>query len=86
MIGLDPDLTLIFDIDPSIGAARADGRPGDEDRFERKGTAFQEQLRAAFRAIAEAEPERCWLIDADAPRDVVAERVWQTVAAALGEA
>ncbi|MEM9139969.1 MAG: dTMP kinase [Pseudomonadota bacterium] len=79
MIGLDPDLTLIFDVDPGTGAARAGARGGAEDRFERKGLAFQEALRREFRAIAEAEPRRCALIDADGSQEAVAERVWSIV-------
>ena len=48
--------------------ARAAGRGGGEARFEAKGLAFHERLRAAFLAIAEAEPDRCVVIDAVARR------------------
>lgn len=84
-IGLDPDLTLIFDIDPAAALARAAGRAGaaHETRFEQKGLAFQERLRVEFRAIAAAEPGRCVLIDADAEPEPVATRVWAAVAPRL---
>ncbi len=60
-----PDLTLILDLDSSVGLARAKNRgEGMEDRFERKGLAFHERLRAGFLAIAKAEPQRCRVIDA----------------------
>ncbi len=49
-----PDLTLIFDLAPQAGLARAAGRAGGETRFEAKGAAFHEALRAAFVAIARA--------------------------------
>lgn len=65
MIGLTPDLTLIFDIDPARALDRATSRGGGEDRFEQKGLAFQQVLRDRFLAIAAAEPERCRVIDAD---------------------
>ncbi len=84
-IALDPDLTVILDMDPAAALARAGGRttaPG-EDRFERKGAAFQARLREAFRAIAAAEPDRCAVIDAAGPPEDVAEAVWAAVAPRL---
>lgn len=83
-IGLDPDLTLIFDIDPQAALSRAAKRAATEDRYERRGTAFQARLRDAFLAIAEAEPGRCAVIDAGAPPEAVAIQVWATVAPRLG--
>lgn len=81
MIGLDPDLTLVFDLDPERALSRASERDtAAEGRFEAKGLAFQQALRSAYRAIAEAEPERVLLIDADGTEDAVAARVWAAVA------
>jgi dTMP kinase len=74
-----PDLTLILDIPVAVGLARAAGRGQGEGRFEAKGEAFHERLRAAYQAIAAAEPARCRLIDADADVDTVASRVTATV-------
>ena len=79
MIGLDADLTLIFDMDPDIAAARAGDRGGAEDRFERKGLEFQRMLRTAYLDIATAEPDRCQVIDADGTAETVAARVWAEV-------
>ena len=60
-----PDLTLIFDIDPAAGLARARSRGDDsEDRYERKGLEFHQKLRHGFLKIAKMEPERCRVIDA----------------------
>jgi dTMP kinase len=73
-----PDLTLVFDLDPSIGLARAGAR-GGADRFERKGMAFHARLRDGFLAIAECDPERCRLIDAGASVDSVAAAIWRIV-------
>ena len=84
VIGADqPDLTLILDLDPALGLARAAGRGGGEARFESKGLAFHQRLRAGFLAIAEAEPQRCVVIAADSPVDQVAEMVWAAVEARL---
>lgn len=74
-----PDLTLILDLPVTTGLARALGRGGREARFEAKGTAFHERLRGAYLAIAEAEPGRCRVIDADAAPEVVADRIWTVV-------
>lgn len=74
-----PDLTLIFDFPPEAGLARAAARPGAEMRFESKGMAFHERLRAGFLAIAEAEPNRCALIDAQGSIEAVETAVWAAV-------
>jgi dTMP kinase len=76
-----PDLTLIFDLDPEIGLARA--KPS-EDRFERKGTEFHSRLNTAFREIARGEPERCRIIDASAPPDVVFAAIMKIVLPLMG--
>jgi len=85
-IGFDPDLTLIFDMDPAAALERARSRASDrqEDRFERKGIVFQARLRQEFLAIAAAEPARCALIDAARPPESVAGQVWAAVAPRLG--
>lgn len=79
-----PDLTIILDIDPDAGMARAAERGEGEDRFERKAAAFHLDLRKAFLAIAAAEPERCIVIDAAGDADQVAAAVWPAVSARLG--
>ncbi|WP_417457072.1 dTMP kinase [Kordiimonas sp.] len=64
-----PDLTLILDLPVEIGLKRALAREGAksdmEDRFERMERSFHETLRQAFLSIAEREPERCVVLDAD---------------------
>lgn len=63
VIGQDPDLTLLIDMDPAEGLARAKGRQGHEERFEEFGADLQTRLRAGFLALAEAHPERIRVID-----------------------
>jgi dTMP kinase len=60
----NPDLTLILDIDPEKGLARA-GRRNAHDRYERMDIEFHRRLRAGFLAIARKERDRCVVIDAD---------------------
>lgn len=59
-----PDLTLVLDIDPAAGLARAKGRAGNETRFEGMDIAFHRSVREGFLALAKAEPERCRVINA----------------------
>lgn len=79
--GLKPDLTLVLDLPAEVGLDRAAVRrgSGDADRFEAEGLAFHRRLRDAFRQIAQENPERCVLIDADADADTVAARIWDAV-------
>lgn len=85
-IGLDPDQTLVFDMDPVVALERARGRGSDldEDRFEKMGPEFQGRLRAEFLAIAAADPARCTVIDATRPVEAVAAQVWAAIAPRLG--
>ncbi|HQY74245.1 MAG TPA: dTMP kinase [Aestuariivirga sp.] len=75
-----PALTLILDIDPAMGLARAKSRAdGSEDRYERKGLKFHQRLRAGFLQIAAAEPKRCKVIDASGSIGEVTARVLAAV-------
>jgi len=74
-----PDLSLIFDLDPKIGLARAVDRAGAEMRFESKGEAFHSRLRQAFLDIASLEPQRCAVIAAQGSLEAVETLVWSAV-------
>ncbi|HLE78231.1 MAG TPA: dTMP kinase [bacterium] len=68
--GLQPDLTLLLDIDPGVGLGRAqaaegkEGQRGTGDRLEQEGIAFQQRVREGFLSIAQEEPHRVRVIDA----------------------
>jgi dTMP kinase len=72
-----PDVTVILDMPVEAGLARAALRGGGEHRFEAKGMAFHAAIRAAFLAIAAAEPDRCAVLDAGPAPDSVADAVWR---------
>lgn len=82
--GLAPDLTLVFDIDPAQGLARAGSRGLAADRFEGLDLAFHARVRAGFLAIAAAEPSRCAVLDAARPVDQVAAAVRAILSDRLG--
>ena len=79
-----PDLTLIMDMAPETGLARAAGRGGGEARFESKGLAFHAHLRQGFLEIARAEPDRCVVVDAGGTPDRVEALIWSAVTGRLG--
>jgi dTMP kinase len=81
--GLRPDLTLVLDIGPEEGLARAAAR-GETNRYEALDPAFHERVRAGFRAIAEAEPGRCAVVDATAAPEGVAAEILRVARARLG--
>ena len=79
LAGLSPDLTLVLDLPVEAGLRRAAARGEGEGRFEAKGAAFHERLRAAFLEIAAREPVRCAVIDAGGDADRVAARIDEAV-------
>ncbi len=61
--GLLPDLTLVIDVDPVVGLARAGGGEERADRIEAEGLEFQQRVAAGFAALARRWPERVRLVD-----------------------
>ena len=82
MIGVEPDLTLLIDLDPALGLSRATARAGAEMRFEDMGLAFQTRARAGFLDLA-ARKDRFRIIDGTPPPDQVARAVLDATLAAL---
>ncbi|MDZ7710631.1 MAG: dTMP kinase [Roseovarius sp.] len=83
MIGCEPDLTVLIDIDPREGLARAAARGGDEARFEGFGEGLQARLRAGFLALAKEYPARFVVIEGARPPDTVAADVARAAEARL---
>jgi len=75
MIGREPDLTFVIDMDPSVALARGLARGSGEDRFEDFGLGFQETLRHGFLTLAKAFPDRCVLIDGNRTTDQIASEI-----------
>ena len=83
--GLQPDLTLWFDLDPIVAAERR-ARARAAARFEAEDVAFFERVRAGYRARMADAPARIVRIDAAAARDDVRRQVDEAVARSLGGA
>jgi dTMP kinase len=75
VIGVEPDLTFLIDMDPQAALARGLARQSGEDRFEELGAEFQTRLRAGFLALAEAQPERIRIIDGAHTPEIVADQI-----------
>jgi dTMP kinase len=69
--GLIPDLTVLLDINPTIGLARA-ARRSAADRLEREGLSFHWRVRDAYLTLANATPGRYLVLDATRPVDELA--------------
>lgn len=79
--GLVPDLTLLLDVDAVAGLEQA--TVTGADRLEAAGHDFHERVRAGYRALATAEPDRVRVIDR-ASVDEVAAEIWAEVEPLLG--
>ncbi|MCF6431422.1 dTMP kinase [Leisingera sp. MMG026] len=83
MITREPDLTLLIDMDPATGLARAKGRQGKEERFEDFGIGLQEKMRAGFLALALEFADRFRVVNGARPVEAVAADVRRLADAAL---
>ena len=84
---LKPDITLLLDLPPRVGLARAwqeldnGNRCDAESRFEEEAISFHEKVRAGYLALAGMEPARFKIIDASLPIDAVQAEIRQVLAA-----
>ncbi len=81
--GVRPDLTFILDLPAETGLARAGERRVNKgegvDRFEEEGLSFHQSLRQAFLSIAQVDPKRCAVINANQSPDEVEAAIWETL-------
>lgn len=63
MIAIEPDLTILIDMDPAEGLSRALSRNGVEERFEDFGEDLQKSMRAGFLALSQEFADRFVVID-----------------------
>lgn len=79
MIGTEPDLTILIDMDPAIGLARAKGRQTAEERFEDFGQELQVKMRHGFLDLAQQFKNRFRLINGNRDIDAVADDIRDAV-------
>lgn len=80
MIGQEPDLTFIIDMDPEVALERGLARGSGEDRFEEMGLGFQETLRHGFLHLAHDNPGRCVVVNGHRDPDEIAAEIAAQVA------
>ncbi len=80
---LRPDLTLLLDVPVEVGLARKHAQE-QSNRFEAETLAFHARVRAAYRTLAAAEPDRWRCLDGAASVDHLADEIWDAVAARMG--
>ncbi|MDE2817467.1 MAG: dTMP kinase [Chloroflexota bacterium] len=85
--GLVPHLTILLDLPAEVGLQRRfrAARNAEEptNRMDLFDTAFHQQVAEGYHALAQADPDRWRLVDAQGSVDDVAAAVWETVAAFL---
>jgi dTMP kinase len=91
--GLEPDLTVLLDVDPELGLDRARSRAEEDstetppgDRLERESLEFHRRVRQTFRALADAAPDRYVVVDSSRHPEAVAALVRGAVGKRLAAA
>jgi len=69
--GLTPQCTIVLDCPVAVGMARATG----EDRFEREGKQFHEQVREGYLRIARQEPQRVTVVSGEGEQAAIQEKI-----------
>lgn len=75
MSGFEPDLTILFDLDPVLAQKRVEVRGEGLTRFDAEGLDFHKTLRSAFLEIAEENADRIHVVDADGTRGAVQNQI-----------
>ena len=81
--GLEPDLTILLDVDPEVGIRRK--AAGARNRFESIDLDFHRRVRSGFLELAGAEPRRWRVVDSSRHIDRVFDDVWAIVRDAVAE-
>lgn len=84
--GLQPDLTVLLDVDPSAGRRRRTAGDAAEDRLESEADEFHSTIRGAFLELAASRPDRYLVLPADLPVNELAARILTRVDALLASA
>lgn len=78
MGAFQPDLTFIFHLSPQEGLSRKH-KQQRENRFEKMDFAFHTRVEKGYQEIPKAQPDRCVIVEADQPIEVIARVIQQAV-------
>lgn len=78
--GLQPDMTLMFDVSTEVARSRVTGMGRELDRFEREQAEFFERVRNEYLARAVASKGRIRVIDASQPIDQIKNKLEEVIA------
>ena len=84
--GLQPDLTVLLDVDPADGRRRRTAGDAAEDRLESEADEFHSTIRGAFLELAASRPETYLILPADLPVNELAARILTRVDALFASA
>lgn len=81
--GLEPDLVIYLDIEVEAGlrrrlAAHARGE-AEWNRMDQKEIEFHRRVRQGYLAMAQQDPERWFVLDADRPIEEIEADIWKRV-------
>ena len=75
LAGVVPDLVVVLWLDPDVALARQE----ELDRIGAEGEDFQRLVANSYRRLAEAEPERVRLVDADRPVEAIVDEIMELI-------
>jgi dTMP kinase len=78
-VGLTPDLTLLYDLDPAAGIERRAAAVEGSNRIDREPLEFHRRVRRGFLDLAHSEPGRFVVLDASGDPREIEERSWSAI-------
>jgi dTMP kinase len=81
--GLEPSLTILLDISVVDGLSRKNTKK--RDRFEQESIVFHQKVRDGYLKLADEEPKRWFLIDANQSQKRISDVIWKRVKQLLSE-
>lgn len=83
--GLVPDLTFLLDLDVERGLARRIANDAEMNRLDLEQISFHRRVRQGYHTLAQAEPARWLIVDADRPPEAVQADLRRLLLARLQE-
>lgn len=81
--GFTPDITLYLDVDPEIGLQRVNSGDREVNRLDLENMAFHEKVREGYLMLAERNPNRYKMIDANKSLEEVYQQVLKVLNSSL---